>query len=165
MPVGMWESGLVSVYLLGKFSNSYPKRVRLSLSPQWSHAPHPTGSCATGFSAASAPCQPGSLPLQRLGWPWQGPARGPDPLHKFECRRCLARGRNREQQLANVRCSWGRRGLGANGYPYMNATCAKPLVNGLCRNYDWVINGSDKDHTFSPHWWFVNRNCTDYMEW
>jgi surface antigen len=63
----------------------------------------------------------------------------------------------------NVRCSWGRRGLDANGYPYTNATCARPLVNGLCQNYDWVINGSDKDYTLSPHWWFVYRNCTDYV--
>jgi hypothetical protein len=25
------------------------------------------------------------------------------------------------------------------------------------------ITGSDKDYTFSPHWWFVYRNCTDYV--
>lgn len=61
----------------------------------------------------------------------------------------------------NAKCNEGWSLCGANNAK-PPATCTKPLVNGLCQNYDWVINGSDKDCTFSPHWWFVYRNCTDY---
>lgn len=64
----------------------------------------------------------------------------------------------------NERCSWGRRGKDASGYPFTNAVCTSTgVVGGYCGSGVWTISGSYKDYTFSPTWFYYYRNCTDYV--